>query len=314
MWESEVNKTGHVNRPEATTKSKRRWARLCGKSTWFKTNRGEKEPTNQKTSKVKKSKIRAESEGIGYVPFTKNSALKRQLQNQEDKHLKGLKSGRVRILERNGTSVGESISNPTPWKNQACGRTTCITCQTSKGGICKTLGAVYQISCSKCSSEGVKSHYIGESHRTIFDRMKEHFAKLDSRQKESSLVKHWKNFHSDEKSPPKYVVKVISSHKSATERQIAEAIAIENENYDNLLNSKSEWGQNSIPRQKTVVADYVQGQNKQEASPQTANLDVSSQKPSQRPKRSADDDSTFLGQFSQRKKRQRLENEKKRSI
>ena len=61
------------------------------------------------------------------------------------------------------------------------------------------------------------------------------------------------------------------------------------------------------------MADYVQGQNKQEASPQTANLDVSSQKPSQRPKRSADDDSTFLGQFSQKKKRQRLENEKKRS-
>ena len=59
MWESEVNKTGHVNRPEATTKSKRRWARLCRKSTCFKTNRGKKEPTNQETSKVKKSKVRA---------------------------------------------------------------------------------------------------------------------------------------------------------------------------------------------------------------------------------------------------------------
>ena len=54
-----------------------------------------------------------------------------------------------------------------------------------------------------------------------------------------------------------------------------------NENYDNLLNSKSEWGQNSIPIQKTVVADYVQGQSKPEASPQTACLDNSSQKSSQ---------------------------------
>ena len=102
----------------------------------------------------------------------------------------------------------------------------------------------------------------------------------------------------------------MSSHKSARERQIAEAIAIEKADFDNLMSSKSEWGQNSIPRQKTVVADYVQGQNKPEASPQNVNSDVSSQKSSQRPKRSADDDSTFLGQFSQRKKRKRLENEK----
>ena len=112
--------------------------------------------------------------------------------------------------------------------------------QTSKGGICKTLGAVYQISCQDCQIQDIKSHYIGETHRAIFDRMGEHFGKLESRQKDSSLMKHWKNFHPGIRMPPKFAVKVMSSHKSATKRQIAEAIAIEEEEYDNLLISKSE--------------------------------------------------------------------------
>ena len=151
----------------------------------------------------------AESEGVIYVPYTKNSKLKKLIQESEDKYLKGLKSGRVRILERNGGTVGESISNPTPWKSQACGRKTCHTCQTSKGGICKTLGAVYQITCQDCQTEGIKSQYIGETHRAIFDRMGEHFGKLENRQKDSSLMKHWKSFHPAKNTIVSFAVYVV---------------------------------------------------------------------------------------------------------
>ena len=45
MWESQVNGTGHINRPEKLTRNRRRWEKLCGKTTWFKTRRNNKPPT-----------------------------------------------------------------------------------------------------------------------------------------------------------------------------------------------------------------------------------------------------------------------------
>ena len=50
--------------------------------------------------------------------------------------------------------------------------------------------------------------------------------------------------------PPKFKVEKLGTYKTATERQIAEALEIEKGAQDELLNSKSEWGNNKIPRQK----------------------------------------------------------------
>ena len=151
--------------------------------------------------------------------------------------------------------------------------------------------------------------------------MGEHFSKLNNRHKDSILVKHWKNFHQARTSPPKFKVKVLSSHLSATERQVAEAIRIEDGGYDNLLNSKAEWGANKIPRQKLVVEDQIQ---------EAANVNQISQMSKRGQKRGPDEEpssekhgpdfdssekhteTTFSTQYSQRKKARRLENKKQR--
>ena len=177
------------------------------------------------------------------------------MQKLEDQSVAGLKTGRIRVLERLGTSVAESLSNPTPWKSQECGRIPCPTCKSSPGA-CKKVNAVYQISCNQCTAKGIKSQYIGETHRSIFDRMAEHFSKYANRAKDSAFTKHWRLMHQGE-DPPKFSVKVLSTHKSATERQVAEAIEIEEGRFDTLLNSKSEWGQNRIPTQKTTVKGEI---------------------------------------------------------
>ena len=157
-------------------------------------------------------------------------------------------------------------------------------------------------------SKGGKSLYLGESHRTIFDRMSEHFGKLNNCQKDSSLTKHWKNFHPDMKKPPKFTVKVESTHLSATERQVAEAIAIEDSQYDNLLNSKAEWGLNSIPRQRTVVDSdiIISGQNGPKVNSQKEEGQIMNA-----PK-VAITNSSFETQYSQRKRMLRLDNKEKR--
>ena len=66
------------------------------------------------------------------MPYTKGSSLKRRLQEAEDKALGNRLSGRIRVLERLGRTVKETIANPTPWKSDPCGRN-CNICQEKQG-------------------------------------------------------------------------------------------------------------------------------------------------------------------------------------
>ena len=89
---------------------------------------------------------------------------------------------------------------------------------------------------------------------------------------------------------------------------MAEAIAIEDSQYDNLLNSKAEWGLNSIPRQRTVVDSeiIISGRN---------GLKVNSQKEEgqiMNAPKVAITNSSFETQYSQRKRMLRLDNKEKR--
>ena len=67
------------------------------------------------------------------------------------------------------------------------------------------------------------------------------------------MVKHQVNDHR-ESEEPNFIFKVHKSFTSSLERQIREAIRIDEEPVEALMNSKSEWGLNSIPR-VTVVQD-----------------------------------------------------------
>ena len=146
-----------------------------------------------------------------YVPYTKGYKLKKTLQNIEDRSVKHQKTGRVRILERLGPSIKEDLSNPTQWKNSHCGRTRCIPCKT-KEGACKSRSIVYQIDCLDCLNQGVKSQYLGESHRTLCDRIEGHISGLQSQLKTNALYKQWRNFHDEQKSPPEFQVKRLGSY------------------------------------------------------------------------------------------------------
>ena len=52
---------------------------------------------------------------------------------------------------------------------------------------------------------------------------------------------------------PKFCFKVLKTHHSAIHRQIYDAIEIQASPEDQLLNSKSEWGLNHIPRLITDI-------------------------------------------------------------
>ena len=152
--------------------------------------------------------------------------MKKLMQTVEDSAIGRAHTGRIRVLERLGTSVKDDISNPTPWKSTHCGRTTCRPCRAVEGS-CKARGVVYKITCGTCAEGGVKSLYIGETHRTMFDRMAEHFDKLDSKHKDSALMKHWTTIHPEMNKAPSFIPKKMGAYFTSTERQIREALMME---------------------------------------------------------------------------------------
>ena len=54
MWELEVKGEGKINRPEKSSRQKRRWGKLCGKQQWFKQQGGKQKGPLFKTTNKKK--------------------------------------------------------------------------------------------------------------------------------------------------------------------------------------------------------------------------------------------------------------------
>ena len=108
--------------------------------------------------------------------------------------------------------------------------------------------------------------------------------------------------------PPAFQVKKMGSYMSSTERQIREALLIQKGEYTNLMNSKSEWGTNSIPRQTVTFQDEIWKDKKEQRTPYQEDDEPPDQnsQPETRSKRQAAPN-LFEGQYSQRKKRTRTE-------
>ena len=60
--------------------------------------------------------------------------------------------------------------------------------------------------------------------------------------------------------PPKYQFEVKKTFKSSLERQIFESVMIDQQDKGQILNSRSEWGSNRIPRLMVDPETTGQGQ------------------------------------------------------
>ena len=158
--------------------------------------------------------------------------------------------GKVRVIERAGPKIKDQLCNPTPWSGQHCGRTGCLPCKT-KEGSCRKANVTYKITCLNClRKDKRKVVYLGESARSLWDRISEHLDDLRRRTTSSVLYRHWQEGHQEE-AEPEFSVEVLGCHRSSTERQIKEALEIQRGKYDELINNKSEWGMNCLVRHGT---------------------------------------------------------------
>ena len=115
-----------VNRPASFGAKARRAKKLIAKSSWFK--RAKKSESNQcqdKSQNQNHNRFKPEDpppESILFVPFTKGSKLRKELQKIDDQVNGKQKFGRVRVTEKLGMSLIHLIGNQVPWKSYHCGR------------------------------------------------------------------------------------------------------------------------------------------------------------------------------------------------
>jgi len=109
--------------------------------------------------------------------------------------------------------------------------------------------------------------YVGETGRSGYERGSEHLSDFLNFEEGSHLLKHYLNCHQDLKmSDVKFGMRVRQSFRSALDRQIGEAVAIDVERRKGkqLMNSKSEYNRCTIPRITTKSMKETVEENEKE--------------------------------------------------
>ena len=142
--------------------------------------------------------------------------------------------------------------------------------QGGKGTSCRKEGVVYLIDCLLCEKEEgrTKTAYIGETSRSCHERLKEHMwlfvHKKDGdpakQEANSVLWKHSKDEHGGVMKVEDWRSKITSTHLTALNRQVTEAVLISRgKEGTKLLNNKQEFGANLLLEVVVMRGDQVLG-------------------------------------------------------
>ena len=197
-------------------------------------------------------------------------------------------------MERTGTKLQDILTRSNPWQGEDCTRKNCLLCHTKArtGKLitqeCSKRNIVYETTCTTCEDSarqeqenldqegqenngkknGVKLFkYIGESSRSAYERGWEHVNDMATLNPRSHMLKHVLLHHpGQEMFSIEFGMKIRKFCKSSFERQVLEAVTIQEERKEHfLMNSKSEYNRCSLPRLSTKfgeqeIKDLVQEQ------------------------------------------------------
>ena len=119
-----------------------------------------------------------------YVETTPNGELKRRVEAACKKN-----EMKIKIVEKIGNAMKKELQRSNPFGQQHCTRTDCVTCNLGLQINCRKRGQVNELWCKNCE-EDVKKKYQGQTGRTLYNRIKEHFNKWESKNEDSILHKH----------------------------------------------------------------------------------------------------------------------------
>ena len=98
--------------------------------------------------------------------------------------------------------------------------------------------------------------YIGETSRSAWERAEEHWKDLEFKRPKSHMLRHVVEHHQGvEPEKIDFRIQILSSHRSAFERQIREAVLIERYDGQYSMNSKLEYSRTVIPKIKLKMGE-----------------------------------------------------------
>ena len=121
--------------------------------------------------------------------------------------------------------------------------------------MCTKKSICYEKYCNVCKSNGETAVYYGETGKNMFSRELGHLKDIRSKDKTTPLVKHSINVHNDIENID-FTTKITKSFKSALERGNNEGIKIRESKANYILNSRSEFIQPALVRQKIHIGNY----------------------------------------------------------
>ena len=206
------------------------------------------------------------------VPYSVGSALQKAVQDAEDTFSKLTGAERVRVVEKGGDTLLNTLGRNDPWSaGRSCGDPRCPQCQSrsllkelkkdaKKAGMelpqglltqtshqCRREGQNYGAQCAECLLNlGRSSTYWGETSRSGRQRMKEHVQDLDRGNVSSPLVMHAVQEHGGVR--PNYIFTTAAVEPRPLYRAVRESVQIGSQPWgpDNL-NRCQEWGVPRVP-------------------------------------------------------------------
>ena len=180
-------------------------------------------------------------DGIMFVDVTKNG----ELLNEVKRACKRNKL-KIKVVEKMHSTIKCEIQRSNPFQNKNCGREDCVLCKRKMNIDCRTRGCVYEIECKEC-----KMKYIGQTGRSLYERIKEHFDAFKDKKEKSVLWEHARIHHNNESSEIEIKIKARCFGKPTT-RLITEAVLINEMDANKTLNNRDEWAYVRLPNTAIV--------------------------------------------------------------
>ena len=206
---------------------------------WKRAERDRKKQQN-KTQWYKKGKTKYKS--IIFVPATPKSKLQKEYSKIIKKH-----KMKIKVVEKAGIQVKNLIQKSEPFKQNKCNDKDCFPCTSSKNNKhtnCRKDGVIYYITCNTC-----RAQYVGESSRNGNTRGKEHLNDYETNRDSSIMLRHIQTHHRHDEQRPTFTMTITQIYNNrCMDRQLSEAIQINNIPDEDRINNKTEYIQHIFPR------------------------------------------------------------------
>ena len=139
-----------------------------------------KQCDNNEGKRVKKKRWHEETATVMFVQTTKDGELKKEIERCAEKNKVKLK-----VVEKVTRNIRRELQRSNPFKEDNCGKESCMVCKNSVGVDCRTRGCVYELICEECLRK-----YRGQTGQSIQARTNEHFGDWRRGDDKSPLHRH----------------------------------------------------------------------------------------------------------------------------